>query len=549
VTVATRTPTAAPAVAGAAPAAAALVASADDAARAAAAGERPVEIASWLRERLAPGAHLTGDSRAVRAGDGFVAFAGARADGRDFIAPALQAGARAVLWQREGGQWTHGAGVAQRAVSALRRLAGPIAAEYYGCPSTRLDLIAVTGTNGKTSCTQWIAQGLQGAGGKAAVIGTLGSGPVGRLDPFGLTTPDAISLQRMLADFVAQGLSSASVEASSIGLDQGRLDGAQVAAAVFTNLTHDHLDYHGTMARYAAAKSALFGLPGLRAAVVNGDDAVAPMMFAALDAAQSAAGVDARSAGATRRIVFGFRPERAGLRADGVLRIEQLRELSDGLALRLAGDWGSAEVGLKVLGRFNAANVAAVAATWLGLGMPFEQVVAQLGLLRPVRGRMEIVAGHGPRVPLVVVDYAHTPDALDNVLHTLRATASARRGKVWCVFGAGGDRDAAKRPKMGEAAERGADRLVLTSDNPRSETPTRILADIRAGLSREPMLTEPDRALAIRAAIDAADAADVVLIAGKGHEDTQEIGGQRLPFSDVEYAHHALAARAEDDDV
>lgn len=506
--------------------------------------EAPAQIAAWLRERLAPGARLTSDSRAVRRGDAFLAFAGARTDGRRFIESAVAAGAAAVLWQRDAGQWPQGidAAVTQRAVLGLARQAGRIAAEYYGRPSERMDLIAVTGTNGKTSCTQWIAQGLNGLPGRdgaTAVIGTLGSGRLGALDPFGLTTPDSVSLQTMLAGFAADGVTASAIEASSIGLDQGRLDGARVTAAVFTNLTHDHLDYHGTMSNYAAAKARLFGFEGLRVAVVNGDDPFAATMLAAIGQRQP-----------PMRIGYTLAPTRGALAVDAWLQAENVRATSEGLALTIGGDFGRAAVDLRLLGRFNAANALAVAGTWIGLGMSFEQAIERLAALRPVPGRIQMVesVAGGPG-PLAVIDYAHTPDALESVLHALRAVADARGGRLWCVFGAGGDRDPSKRPRMGAAAERGADHLALTSDNPRGESPEAIIEQIRAGLRQAPAIVEVDRAAAIRGAIARASRKDVVLIAGKGHEPYQEIASRRIPFSDLDQAWLALAARAESVDV
>lgn len=529
----------------------------------------PADLAAWLTRQLPPGAALSGDSRTLAAGDGFLAYPGATTDGRAFIDQAIARGAGAILWDDADGARLPSAAVPQRGVTDLRTLAGPIAAAYYGAPSERLDVVAVTGTNGKTSCTHWIAQGLEAAGRPAAVIGTLGSGRIGQLDPFGLTTPDAIGLQRMLAKFVRDGVGTVAMEASSIGLDQGRLAATRVAVAVFTNLTHDHLDYHGTMARYAAAKARLFQQPGLRAVVVNGDDPAAALMLAALDRAAADGAV------APRRLGYRLAADATGatpaaqaataapgatraLPVDAWLIAERIVARADGMTLHVGGDLGRAEVASRVLGRYNVSNLLAVAGAWIGLGLSFDDAMARLAPLDPVRGRLETVAPSpsttraattpaatgaiaSPHdVPLVVVDYAHTPDALINVLATLRELAQARGGRLWCVFGAGGDRDPSKRPLMGQAVERGADRVVVTSDNPRGEPPLRIVADIRAGLTREPHLTEIDRSHAIGHAIADASAADVVLIAGKGHEDYQEIEGRRLPFSDVEQARIAL---------
>jgi len=491
-------------------------------------------LGNWLHEVLAPGAALVADSRAVRPGDAFVAWPGASHDGRDYIGQAIARGAAAVLYEADSAVST--GSVASRAVSGLKALAGPIAAEYYGCPSERLEIVAVTGTNGKTSCTQWIARGLAQAGRRAAVIGTLGSGivpatdaPVA-LDAFGLTTPDAVALQRMLAAFADAGVEVVAMEASSIGLDQHRLDGTRIGIAVFTNLSRDHLDYHGTEEAYLEAKRRLFASPDLRVAIVNGDDPVAATILDALPET-------------VQTVSFGQLPGEHGWRARRKLSAFEIVEERDGTRVSVGGDWGRAQVRLRLIGQFNVVNAMAVAAVWLGLGMPFDEAMQRLEALRPLPGRMEqIDVDDGP---LVVVDYAHSPDALLNVLQALRPISDVRGGALWCVFGAGGDRDAGKRPIMGMVAERFADRVVVTSDNPRSETPFRIVSDIRAGFTREPWLTELDREQAIHRALDAASADDVVLIAGKGHEAWQEIAGQRLPFSDVEVARRLLARRAE----
>jgi UDP-N-acetylmuramoyl-L-alanyl-D-glutamate--2,6-diaminopimelate ligase len=421
-----------------------------------------------------------------------------------------------------------------RAVAGLRELAGAIAAEFHGRPSERMHVVAVTGTNGKTSTAQWVSGGAVAMGRKAAVVGTLGSGIVGAPLTAGLTTPDAPALQSLLAGFASQGVELVCAEASSIGLDQGRLNGTRIEVAAFTNLTRDHLDYHGTLDAYAAAKARLFAWPGLRAAVVNGDDPHCVEMLAALST-----GADGSAA---RRIVYGLQPGQHGARGDAVLIGERVIDSGSGLMFSVSGDFGRADVTLPMIGAFNASNALAVLGCWLALGHEFDVAVRALEALAPVAGRMQRIEREGQ--PLVVVDYAHTPDALANVLGALRPVALGRGGRLWCVFGAGGDRDPGKRPMMGLVAERGADALVITSDNPRAESPFRIVSDIRAGLTREPAVTELERAKAIRRAVFDAAPADVVLIAGKGHETGQVVAGVRLPFSDVEVAGAALAARA-----
>ena len=491
-------------------------------------------LGQWLREALAPGAALVADSRAVRPGDAFLAWRGASHDGRDYIGQAIARGAAAVLYESDASIAT--GSVASRAVPGLRELAGPVAADFYGHPSERLEVVAVTGTNGKTSCTQWIARGLARAGRRAAVIGTLGSGIVPSdesapvLDSFGLTTPDAVALQRMLAGFVDRGVEVVAMEASSIGLDQGRLDGTRIGTAVFTNLSRDHLDYHETEEAYLEAKARLFDWPGLRTAIVNGDDPAAPRILERLPES-------------VQTVAFGQLPGEHGWRARRKLSAYQIVDERDGTQVSVGGDWGRAQIRLHVIGQFNVVNAMAVAAVWISLGDSFEAAMQRLEWLRPLPGRMEQVVVDGG--PLIVVDYAHSPDALISVLQALRPIAEARGGALWCVFGAGGDRDAGKRPIMGMVAERFADRVVVTSDNPRSETPFRIASDIRAGFTREPWLTELDREKAIRSALDSAGPDDVVLIAGKGHEAWQEVAGRRIPFSDVEVARRCLRQRLE----
>jgi UDP-N-acetylmuramoyl-L-alanyl-D-glutamate--2,6-diaminopimelate ligase len=498
-----------------------------------AAPEQAAELARWLRGVLPPGAALVADSRRVSRGDAFFAYPGERADGRRHVAQAVALGAAAVVAEA-GGAEPPVHGVPVRTVDGLKRLAGPIADAFLGAPTARMDVVAVTGTNGKTSCSQWIAQGLQAAGRRAAVVGTIGAGVLGddghgALDDTGLTTPDALALQALFARFAHAGVDAVAIEASSIGLHQHRLDGTRMAVAVFTNLTRDHLDYHGTMQAYGEAKAMLFGWPGLRAAVVNLDDAAHAAMLAGV-----APGV--------QRIGYRIGAPVTG-EVDRLLVATEVVPTVAGTRIGIDGDWGRATLDTPLLGRFNAANLLAVAGAWLALGMRFDDVLGQLAALRPVPGRLQAV-GAGDGVPLAVVDYAHTPDALDNALAALRPVAAARGGALWCVFGAGGDRDPGKRPLMAAAAERGAERIVLTSDNPRGESPEAILDAVQAGLSAPCALREADRARAIAETVARAAPADVVLIAGKGHESYQEIAGVRHPFLDAEHAERALARRA-----
>lgn len=491
-------------------------------------------LAHWLRGVLPPGAALVADSRAVARGDAFFAYPGEHADGRRFVAQAVQRGAAAVVLEQGATQGVIPASVAHREVSGLKALCGPIASAFHGTPSARLDVLAVTGTNGKTSCSQWLAQGLDALGTPSAVIGTLGAGRGGVLDEFGLTTPDALSLQALFARFVAGGTRAVAIEASSIGLHQHRLDGTRITVAIHTNLTRDHLDYHGTLQAYAQAKARLFAWPGLKAAVVNLDDPWHGTMLDALSPGVSCIGY---SLNAT---LPAPRPE-----VGRVLTARAVDTTAQGMRIELDGSWGQATVDAMLVGRFNAANLLAVAAGWLALGHEFDAVVQQLGGLRPVPGRLQPLAFEGAEpAPLVVVDYAHTPDALANALAALRPIAQARGGVLWCLVGAGGDRDPGKRPMLGEIAQRDADRVVLTSDNPRSESPEAILDAIAAGMTRPAERRDADRAGAIAWTVAAAAPADVVLLAGKGHETYQEVAGVRHPFDDRDHAARALAARS-----
>jgi UDP-N-acetylmuramyl-tripeptide synthetase len=508
-------------------------------------GPQVAELASWLRGVLPPGAALVADSRRVARGDAFFAYPGERADGRRHVAQAVALGAAAVLAEAgDDGVAAHGVPV--RAVAGLKRLAGPIADAFHGAPTARMAVVAVTGTNGKTSCSQWIAQGLQSGGRRAAVVGTIGAGVLAGdgatvLDDTGLTTPDALAMQALFARFAEAGVDAVAIEASSIGLHQHRLDGTRIAVAVFTNLTRDHLDYHGSMQAYGDAKALLFAWPDLRAAVVNLDDAAHAQMLAHVAPGVQRIGyrIEAAAPG------LGGAPvgRRAAAGIDRLLVATEVTPTAAGTRIGIDGDWGRATLETPLLGRFNAANLLAVAGAWLALGARFEDVVARLATLRPVAGRLQAV-GDGDGVPLAVVDYAHTPDALDSALAALRPVAVARGGALWCVFGAGGDRDPGKRPLMAAAAGRGADQVVLTSDNPRGESPEAILDAVQAGLPAAcVMLRESDRARAIAESLARAAPADVVLIAGKGHESYQEIGGVRHPFLDAEHAARALERR------
>jgi UDP-N-acetylmuramoyl-L-alanyl-D-glutamate--2,6-diaminopimelate ligase len=470
---------------------------------------------------------LAADSRAVARGEVFLAYPGERTDGRRFVADAVARGAAAVVWERDGFAWPADIAVPNLPASGLKALAGPLAAEIYGRPSERLWVAGVTGTNGKTSCSQWIAQALAREGRKSAVVGTLGLGYPGALEENPNTTPDAVALQRALARFLSEGAQAVAMEASSIGIDQGRVAGVKFACALFTNLSRDHLDYHGDMERYAQAKLALFRAPGLEHAVLNLDDALGVRI------AQDRSGSGVARTGYT---LWPGAGAASGL--EHWLEAHEI-ELSDAGAkfILVTSDGGRAEVATALVGRFNVANVLGVIGVLRAAGLSLDAAVRAARQLEAPSGRMERLGG-GDR-PLVVVDYAHSPDALDKCLAALRDVARGQGGRLVCVFGCGGDRDRGKRPQMGEAASRHADLVWLTSDNPRGEDPLAIIDAIRPGMS-VPHEVRVDRREAIAEAIAAARAGDVVLLAGKGHEPYQEIAGERIAFSDPDEARKAL---------
>jgi len=490
------------------------------------------DILADLRAMEVAVSGLAVDSRAIAPGDVFLAYPGARTDGRSFIGEAIARGACAVLWEAEGFGWNADWRVPQRAVRGLRGFAGPLAHEVYGRPTARLWTIGVTGTNGKTSCSQWIAQALTGAGRKTAVVGTLGIGLAAGgapLAPDPNTTPDPVVLHRALKAFADAGAQAVAMEASSIGLDQGRLNGVAFDVALFTNLSRDHLEYHGDLERYAQAKMALFRMPGLAHAVLNLDDVVGVRIARAL------------KGGAAERIGYSMTPG-AGARGgtERYLEAHDVKLSGDGIAFALVGSCGTARVASAMLGRFNVANLLGVAGVLLASGLSMDETARALGALTPIAGRMQRVGG-GER-PLVVVDYAHSPDALEKVLAALADVARAQGGSLVCVFGCGGERDHGKRPLMGEAVSARADFVVVTSDNPRGEDPAAIIAEILPGVSA-PHAVEPDRRAAIRLAVARSRPGDVILVAGKGHEPYQEIAGRRLSFSDLAEAQAALENR------
>jgi len=479
---------------------------------------------AWLVLRGARRLHS--DSRDVRAGDAFVAWPGSVVDGRRFVAAALAAGASACLVEADGVDAFAFEGERVAAMRGLKAAAGDIASRFLSTPSAQLDVIAVTGTNGKTSTAWWIAQALGRVQRRCGVVGTLGIGEPPHVVSTGLTTPDPITLQTALRDFADRGVVACAIEASSIGIAEHRLAGTRVAVAVFTNFTQDHLDYHGDMAAYWQAKAQLFAWPGLKAAVVNLDDAQGVELAASL----AAGSVDAWTTSA---------------RGEARLRAVEVRYTAEGLAFDVHEGSASAHVATPLIGDYNVANLLGVIGVLRAFGVSLADAAKACNSLTPVPGRMQRVVVDAASMPEVVVDYAHTPDALEKALVALRPLATQRGGALWCVFGCGGDRDAGKRPMMGAIARRLADRVVVTSDNPRHESPDFILSQILSGIvGHDEVDVTPDRAEAIRNAVASAAPADIVLIAGKGHEDYQDVGGEKHPFSDADRARDALAARA-----
>ncbi len=511
----------------------------------------PQEAAQWLHTQVRGVLHT--DSRRVTPGDGFIAWPGAASDGRRHVPAALQQGAAACLVERSGveafGDAFASAATASAASEAiasytdLKAASGPIAAAYYEQPSQALDVLAITGTNGKTSTAWWLAHALGRVGQRCAVVGTLGVGELDQLEVTGMTTPDPVLLQARLRDMVARGVRACAIEASSIGLAEHRLDGTQVRVALFTNFTQDHLDYHGSMADYWQAKAALFDWPGLAAAVVNTDDAhgaqLAQQFCQRDDAVLWTVGIvpdathaDALGVVSQVRHVEGMQPVRH-------VQATRVRHGTRGLSFEVVEGGHSHTLHTALVGHYNVSNLLGVIACLRALGHSLADAVQACADLPAVPGRMQAV-GHADQ-PLVVVDYAHTPDAVAQALDALRPLAQTRGGALVCVLGCGGDRDSAKRPLMAAAAQQHADRVVFTSDNPRSEDPQVILAHMLAGLT-QPHAAQHilDRSQAIAAAVGQAGAHDVVLVAGKGHEDYQDVQGVKQPFSDVAQAQAAL---------
>ena len=460
---------------------------------------------------------LVQDSRAIAPGDAFVAIAGFGAHGLGFVAQARAAGAAAILYEPPAPAELPAPPDAI-AVPHLRARLGELGDRFHGRPSAELAVVGVTGTNGKTSTVQLLAQAWQLRGLRGASIGTLGAGPYGQVVPTGFTTPLVLQMHALLAQLRDAGAQAVAMEVSSHALDQGRVDGVHFDVAVFTNLSRDHLDYHGDMDSYGAAKARLFAWPGLRAAVLNIDDSHGRYLRTRLPAGLRSVGLSSHGA------------------ADADLRADNVRLDGTGIGFDLVVGAESHRVESPLLGRFNVDNLIAVAGALYALGEAPSDIAATLSQLQPIHGRMTRLGGGGR--PLVVVDYAHTPDALEQALASLRAHAPAR---LVCVFGCGGERDTGKRPQMAAVAERLADAVIVTDDNPRGEDGDAIVRDILAGFARPgAVAVQRDRRAAIERAIGAAGPDDIVLVAGKGHEPYQEIDGVRHPFDDTLVAREAL---------
>jgi UDP-N-acetylmuramoyl-L-alanyl-D-glutamate--2,6-diaminopimelate ligase len=454
------------------------------------------------------------DSRLVKPGDLFLAYPGGTSDGRNYINVALENGASAIICEAEGFKLQQAIPVPLIKISKLQKKVTYIAAEFYQHPTSKMQVIGVTGTNGKTSTTQFIASALSTQNLPCGVIGTMGAGFPNKLQYGSHTTPDPITLQKLMFDFHNQGAKAVAMEVSSHGLEQGRVAGVDFAIAVFTNLTRDHLDYHGSMANYGKAKQRLFQHPNLRYAVINADDDFGYKLITDF---------------ADHLPIIAYSANGIKTKVPSVMA-NNLQLHANGFSVEITSPWGEGTLNSSLFGRFNVSNLLAVLAVLGIMGISFSKILASLAELTTVPGRMQVLGG-GDK-PLVIVDFAHTPDALEKVLLALREHS---HGKIWCVFGCGGDRDRGKRPLMGKIAERFSDHVIITDDNPRTEDSQQIVDDILQGLLCPwAVEVEHDRHVAISHAIECTAVGDVVLIAGKGHEPYQIIGKEKIPFSDVE---------------
>lgn len=491
------------------------------------------------------------DSRKVAPGDLFIALSGEKLDGRCFIQQAIESGAAAVLTEKlsSGDNVVNlqSIGTKKSAIhgndsrvpiieySDLKDTLGFIASRFYGEPSRKMPVIGITGTNGKTSCTHFIAQLSSFFGKRCAVVGTLGAGFLPDLQSFGLTTPDAIMLHSILADLQQKEADSVAIEVTSHALMQGRVSGLHFHTAIFTNLTRDHLDYHENFEAYFQAKLRLFFLHKPKHIILNLDDPYGVRAAELLAKAEF------------KPVIIGITteehiPTASKILVKDIISTHHLQMSDAGIQAEIRSPWGTGHVQCHLLGRFNLSNILISIAAVCLQGLPFSQVLSKLESLIPVAGRMNHL-GSRANQPSVVIDYAHTPDALTQVLTALRPHCL---GKLWCVFGCGGDRDPGKRPLMAQAAEQGSDNIIVTQDNPRTENPDQIIADILKGFSNTPQKTimiEPDRAKAIALAIEQADPQDLIVIAGKGHETHQIIKTEKIPFVDEHYARSALERR------
>jgi UDP-N-acetylmuramoyl-L-alanyl-D-glutamate--2,6-diaminopimelate ligase len=457
---------------------------------------------------------IVSDSREVSKGALFLAYPGEKVDGRDYIAEAIARGATAVLWEPKDFTWNDEWQVENTPVVHLKQQASVIADQFYNSPSSKLWMMGVTGTNGKTSVTQWLGQCLNAINKKTAIIGTLGNGLPDQQTTTVNTTPDAILLQQLLAEYVQEEVEAVAMEVSSHGIHQARVRGVHFDVAVLTNLSRDHLDYHGSFEKYAAVKARLFATKGLKHAVLNQDDVFSERIQKELKDSD------------VNVLTYGI--------SSGDVRASKVY-LEDGrIQFFVATPYGQADVTANLIGRFNVYNVLAVLATLLVSDVPLMEAVEAISHIKPLSGRMQTFGGG--KVPLVVVDYAHTPDSLKNVLLALREQTKQR---LICVFGCGGNRDQGKRAIMGKVASELADAVVVTSDNPRDEEPDAIIQDVLGGVKGE-YAVEEDREKAIAIAVESAEAGDIVLVAGKGHEDYQEIAGIKHHFSDVEQVKKVL---------
>jgi UDP-N-acetylmuramoyl-L-alanyl-D-glutamate--2,6-diaminopimelate ligase len=458
---------------------------------------------------------ITSDSRLVEKDNLFIAYPGQHVDGRKYIADAVKKGAVAVVWEEDGFAWNPSWDVKNIAIPNLKLQAGYIASQFYKKPSSALWTVGITGTNGKTSVSHWVAQAFDILKRNSAVVGTLGNGFLDMLEPAMNTTPGPIELQKMLASFIQSHAEVVAMEVSSHGLDQGRLNGMEFDVAVFTNLSRDHLDYHKTISAYQEAKKKLFKWANLKASVINYDDAFGRVLADELNHENQ------------HTLTYGIK--------SGEVRATKVKLCESYFTMHIVSPYGQADVKVNLIGEFNVYNVLAVLATLLVSDVSFEDAIDAISQLKPVAGRMQMMGGGNK--PMVVVDYAHTPDALEKVLKTLKAQT---KGKLLCVFGCGGDRDTGKRSKMGKIVTKYADAAIVTSDNPRGENPEQIISQITKGMDGR-YIVEVERAKAITVGVLSAKAGDVVLVAGKGHETYQEIAGVKHYFSDAMQVELVLA--------